>query len=135
MKINTIILIDKDQVKKQKFLEKLRKKMTFSYTKIEAAFETLMETFPEEFSKDKKENFLKFLNKFLLNLKEKNEISVIDIDDLSVKNTDYIMANNKNILAIYLEEKEDKGKALAINLENEDILEIILNEIKNACII
>ncbi len=29
MKINTIILIDKDQVKKQKFLEKLRKKLHF----------------------------------------------------------------------------------------------------------
>ena len=48
MKINTIILIDKDQVKKQKFLEKLRKKITFSYTKTSFERESKVKKFFDE---------------------------------------------------------------------------------------
>lgn len=76
MKINTIILIDKDQVKKQKFLEKLRKKITFSYTKVEATFETLMETFPEE----KLNQIRKYDTKFdwTRNLSDEEALSLFD---------------------------------------------------------
>lgn len=129
--INVIIIIGKNIEVKQKFINKLNEKMKFSYTKLEAIFETFLDLYPEKFSKENKENFSKFLVKFLENLKDKKEISVLDINELSVKNSELLMENNSNIMVIYLEKIEGVNKCISIDGENELQVNSLIEKIKN----
>lgn len=130
MKINTIILIEENQEKKKKFLDKLKKEIDFSYTKLEAIFESCSEIFPEEYNKNKKENFYKFLEGFLNNLNKKQGFFIIDIDRLSVTNVNKLIENKNNILAIYFKEIEDCSNVISIDINNLNIIDELIMKIK-----
>lgn len=129
--INIILLIGNNSEDKKIFIDKLNKEIKFSYTKLEAIFETFLELYPKEFSKDNKENFSKFLISFLNNLKEKNEVSVLDLNILSIKNAELLMENNKNVLVIYLEKVENANKSICLDVRNEESMKTVLENIKN----
>ncbi len=130
MNINTIILIEENQEKKKKFLDKLKKEIEFSYTKLEAIFESCIETFPEEYNKDKKENFYKFLEGFLNNLNKKQGFFIIDIDILSVTNINKLIENKNNILAIYFKKIEYCSNAISIDINNLNAIDELIMKIK-----
>mgnify|MGYP003372412748 CR=1 FL=1 len=120
MSINTIILIEKDKNKKEYFIEKLRQRLEFSYTKIEALFQTIKETSDKESYEFKKEQYLEFLDKFLKNLSKKEERYLIDVDKLSVENANKLLEKHNNIIIIYLQKKQEEGNTIKIDVGNEE---------------
>lgn len=130
--INTIIVIGENIENKKKFIDKINEKANFSYTKLEAIFETFLDLYPEEFSSENTENFSKFLVKFLQKLKDKKELSVLDINNLSTKNAELLMENNSNILIIYLKKIENVNKCISIDIENEAEVSNLIENIKKA---
>lgn len=125
MNINTIILIDKNQEIKQSFIEKLKQKINFSYTKIEALFQAINEMS----DKESIEQYLKFLDKFLNNLSDKRELYLIDADNLSAQNANKLIKEHDNIIIIYLKKGQDEIQTIQINGDNEKEIDSLIEEL------
>lgn len=129
MYINTIILIDKNLKRKENFIEKLKQTVDFSYTKLEAIFQTINEVSNKEGNKFDAKQYIEFLDKFLTNLSKKGEMCLLDIDELSIQNANKLLQEHKNIIIIYLEKKQDEGKIISIDASNINEVEKIITEI------
>lgn len=129
MYINTIILIDKNRKRKENFIEKLKQTVDFSYTKLEAIFQTINEVSNKEGNKFDAKQYIEFLDKFLTNLSKKGEMCLLDIDELSIQNANKLLQEHKNIIIIYLEKKQDEGKIISIDASNINEVEKIITEI------
>ena len=129
MMLNTIILIDDRKNKKQLLIDEFNKYMKYSYTKIEALFKTLIENFPDKYGKEQKENLYIFLMSFLKKLELKEDISVIDIDCLSIENTREIIKKNENVIAIYLNKIENESRIFSIDIEKDIIVKEQIKEL------
>lgn len=129
MSINTIILIDKNQERKKFFIEKLRQKLSFSYTKIEALFQTIGEIVEKRSNEFTKIQYLEFLSKFLNNLSKKQQIYLIDVDELSVQNANKLKEEHDNIIIIYLERNGEEGNTIQINGNDEEEIDKLIEEI------
>ena len=70
------------------------------------------------------------MKKFLDTLQRKNEISVIDIDSLSVKHSDELVYGNHKAVVIYLQ-KVEEGNHIVIDLKHDVSLTNIVNNIVN----
>lgn len=130
MYINTIILIDKNRKRKENFIEKLKQTVDFSYTKLEAIFQTINEVSNKEGYKFDAKQYIEFLDKFLTNLSKKGEMCLLDIDELSIQNANKLLQEHKNIIIIYLEKKQDEGKIISIDASNINEVEKIITEIE-----
>lgn len=129
MSINTIILIDKNQKRKECFREKLKRNLKFSYTKIEALFQTIREISEKESYEFRTEQYLKFLDEFLNNLSKKQEMYLIDVDELSIQNANKLIEEHNNIIIIYLQKEPNEGKAIRIDGDNDEEVEKLIEEI------
>ena len=87
MKYNTIILVDENQENKAIFMEKLKKRVKTSYTKLEVLLQSILQTYPEEYNENRQEKLYIFLKEFLKNLSSKEQMYLIDVDNLLVKNS------------------------------------------------
>lgn len=134
MGINTIILIDKNQKRKEYFMEKLKQKISFSYTKLEALFQTISEIADKKSYEFKTEKYLEFLDKFLNNLSDKQEMYLIDADELAIQNADKLIEGHNNIIIIYLQKEQDEGKAIQIN-GNEEVIDKLIEELVSRMIL
>lgn len=133
MSTNTIILIEKDKNRKEYFIEKLKQRIEFSYTKIEALFKTIKEISDKESYKLKKEKYLEFLDKFLRNLSKKQGMYLIDVDELSLENANKLIEEHDNIIVIYLQKKQNEGKAIKIDGSNyEEVNKVIQDIVKRS---
>lgn len=130
MKLNTILLIDNDESRKEVFINSLREKINFSYIKLEAIYEALSVTFKNTFNMGKKNNYYIFLQRYLKILSEKDTISIIDVNSLSEKTANILASKNPNIVIIYLERKIEKGNYLSVDINNLEELQIVINELK-----
>ena len=129
MNVNTIILVDKDQTRKMYFIEKLKQKIDFSYTKIEALFQTIREISDKEFCKVEPKQYVEFLDKFLINLSKKDKIYLIDIDELLLQNANKLIQEHNNIIIIYLQKKQNEGKAISIDANIYEEVDRLIEEI------
>ncbi len=129
MKFNTIILIDKNQEEKNIFMEKLKRKMNFSYTKLEAIFQTIRETAEIGDYNFEAQKYIEFLNKFLNNISTKDEMYLIDIDNLSTQNANKLITEHDNIIIIYLQKIQNEEKAISVDIYNENEVEKLIEEI------
>lgn len=130
MNINTIILIDKNQKRKENFIEKLKEKVDFSYTKLEVIFQTIREVSNKEDYKFEAKQYIEFLDKFLTNLSKKSKKCLLDIDELSIQNANKLLQEHKNIIVIYLEKKQNEGNIISIEASNIKEVEKIITEIE-----
>lgn len=112
---NTIILIDKDSKRKEKFIEKLKKNKVFSYTKIEALFQTINDMLDKKSNNFTKNQYLDFLNEFLNKLSQKQDLYLIDVDELSVQNANKLLEEHDNIIVIYLRKECSEGNIIQID--------------------
>lgn len=130
MNINTIILIDKNQQRKENFMKKLKQKIKISYTKLEALFQTIRETFNDEGYEFKTGQYLEFLDNFLNNLSRRQEFYLIDVDELSVQNANMLAEKHKNIMVIYLQKEQNDGKTIKIDGNNDEEVNELIKEIE-----
>lgn len=130
MNINTIILIDKNQQRKENFMKKLKQKIKISYTKLEALFQTVRETFNDEGYEFKTGQYLEFLDNFLNNLSRRQEFYLIDVDELSVQNANMLAEKHKNIMVIYLQKEQNDGKTIKIDGNNDEEVNELIKEIE-----
>lgn len=129
MSINTIILIEKDKNRKEYFIERLKQSIDFSYTKIEALLNTIEEILDKEFYELKKEKYLEFIDRFLENLSKKQEMYLIDVDELSFENANKLIEGHDNIIVIYLQKKQNDGKAIKIDGSNYEQVNKVIEDI------
>lgn len=129
MNVNTIILIDKNQKRKENFIEKLKQNIDFSYTKLEALFQTIREISNKEFYKFEAKQYTEFLDKFLINLSKKDKIYLIDIDELLIQNANKLIQKHNNIIIVYLQKKQNEGKVISIDGNNEKEVDKLIEEI------
>lgn len=130
MKINIIILVDESQEKKAIFIERLKKFAKFSYTKLEGLFQAIIDAYNEDNSKKRKENLNIFLKNFLKSLSNKDELYLIDVDNLLVKNAINLTEEYGNIMVVYLNEIEGGERVRAINIQDvEEVENFIINHI------
>ena len=130
MNINTIILIDKNQQRKENFIKKLKQKIKISYTKVEALFQTIKETFNNEGYEFKIEQYMEFLDNFLNNLSKRQEMYLIDVDELLVQNANILTEKHKNIMIIYLQKEQNDGKIIKIDGNNDEEVNELIKEIE-----
>lgn len=130
MNINTIILIDKNQQRKENFIKKIKQKIKISYTKVEALFQTIRETFNNEGYEFKIEQHMEFLDNFLNNLSKRQETYLIDVDELSVQNANVLAEKHKNIMIIYLQKEQIDGKIIKIDGNNDEEVNELIKEIE-----
>lgn len=107
MRFNTIILVDENQENKAVFMEKLKKQIKISYTKLEVLLQAIVQTYSEEYRENKQEKLYIFLKELLKNLSSKDEMYLIDVDNLLVKNAIKLAEENENIMIIYLRKIEN----------------------------
>ena len=133
MSINTIVLVEKDKNKKEYFIEKLKQSIEFSYTKIEALIKTIKEISDKESYELKKEEYLEFIDRFLKNLSKKQEMYLIDADELSFENANRLIEEHDNIMVIYLQKRQNTGKAIEIDCTNyEEVNKLIQDIVKRS---
>ena len=130
MNINTIILIDKNQQRKENFIKEIKQKIKISYTKVEALFQTIRETFNNEGYEFKIEQHMEFLDNFLNNLSKRQETYLIDVDELSVQNANVLAEKHKNIMIIYLQKEQIDGKIIKIDGNNDEEVNELIKEIE-----
>ena len=111
------------------FIEKLKQKIDFSYTKIEALFQTIREISDKEFCKVEPKQYVEFLDKFLINLSKKDKIYLIDIDELLLQNANKLIQEHNNIIIIYLQKKQNEGKAISIDANIYEEVDRLIEEI------
>lgn len=129
MKYNTIILVDENQENKAIFMEKLKKRVKTSYTKLEVLLQSILQTYPEEYNENRQEKLYIFLKEFLKNLSGKEEMYLIDVDNLLVKNAIKLTQENENIIIVYPKRIEEHEQIKAINIQNIEEIENFINEI------
>ncbi len=129
MKYNTIILVDENQENKAIFMEKLKKRVKTSYTKLEVLLQSILQTYPEEYNENRQEKLYIFLKEFLKNLSSKEEMYLIDVDNLLVKNAIKLTQENENIIIVYPKRIEEHEQIKAINIQNIEEIENFINEI------
>lgn len=129
MELNTIILIDKNPEEKNFFIEKLKKKIKFSYTKLEAVLQTIKEISEIKNYTFESNKYIEFLNKFLDNIAKKDGMYLLDIDNLSVQNANKLIAKHNNILIIYLQKIQNEEKIISIDINNNTEIEKLIEEI------
>lgn len=129
MRFNTIILVDENQENKAIFMEKLKKQIKISYTKLEVLLQTIVQTYSEEYRENKQEKLYTFLKELLKNLSSKDEMYLIDVDNLLVKNAIKLAEENENIMIIYLRKIEDHERIKTINIQFIEEVENFINEI------
>lgn len=98
----------------------LKRKIDFSYTKMETLFQTIGEISDKKSYKLKKEQYLEFLDKFLNKLAKKQDNYLIDIDELLVQNANKLIEEHNNTIVIYLKEGQNEGKTVQIDGNNEE---------------
>lgn len=129
--MNTIILIDENQNRKKCFMETLKQKLNFSYTKAEVLFQTVQELYDDNISEFNKEIFLSFFNKLLEKLSHKNEVNLIDIDNLSTKNSIALLKKHTDLMIIYLQKIDNEEQVIQINGDNIEEVNDLVKEIIN----
>ena len=129
MGFNTIILVDENQENKAIFMEKLKKQIKISYTKLEVLLQAIVQTYSEEYRENKQEKLYIFLKELLKNLSSKDEMYLIDVDNLLVKNAIKLAEENENIMIIYLRKIEDHERIKTINIQFIEEVENFINEI------
>ncbi len=129
MRFNTIILVDENQENKAIFMEKLKKQIKISYTKLEVLLQAIVQTYSEEYRENKQEKLYIFLKELLKNLSSKDEMYLIDVDNLLVKNAIKLAEENENIMIIYLRKIEDHERIKTINIQFIEEVENFINEI------
>lgn len=129
MRFNTIILVDENQENKAIFMEKLKKQIKISYTKLEVLLQAILQTYSEEYRENKQEKLYIFLKELLKNLSSKDEMYLIDVDNLLVKNAIKLAEENENIMIIYLRKIEDHERIKTINIQFIEEVENFINEI------
>jgi len=129
--MNTIILIDENQNRKKCFMEILKQKLNFSYTKAEVLFQTVQELYDDNMSEFNKEIFLSFFNKLLEKLSHKNEVNLIDIDNLSTKNSIALLKKHTDLMIIYLQKIDNEEQVIQINGDNIEEVNDLVKEIIN----
>lgn len=129
MRFNTIILVDENQENKAIFMEKLKKQIKISYTKLEVLLQAIVQTYSEEYRENKQEKLYIFLKELLKNLSSKDEMYLIDVDNLLVKNAIKLAEENENIMIIYLRKIEDHERIKTINIKFIEEVENFINEI------
>lgn len=129
--MNTIILIDENQNRKKCFMEILKQKLNFSYTKAEVLFQTVQELYDDNISEFNKEIFLSFFNKLLEKLSHKNEVNLIDIDNLSTKNSIELLKKHTDLMIIYLQKIDNEEQVIQINGDNIEEVNDLVKEIIN----
>lgn len=129
--MNTIILIDENQNRKKCFMEILKQKLNFSYTKAEVLFQTVQELYDDNISEFNKEIFLSFFNKLLEKLSHKNEVNLIDIDNLSTKNSIALLKKHTDLMIIYLQKIDNEEQVIQINGDNIEEVNDLVKEIIN----
>lgn len=129
MRFNTIILVDENQENKAVFMEKLKKQIKISYTKLEVLLQAIVQTYSEEYRENKQEKLYIFLKELLKNLSSKDEMYLIDVDNLLVKNAIKLAEENENIMIIYLRKIEDQERIKTINIQFIEEVENFINEI------
>lgn len=129
MRFNTIILVDENQENKAIFMEKLKKQIKISYTKLEVLLQAIVQTYSEEYRENKQEKLYTFLKELLKNLSSKDEMYLIDVDNLLVKNAIKLAEENENIMIIYLRKIEDHERIKTINIQFIEEVENFINEI------
>ncbi len=129
MRFNTIILVDENQENKAVFMEKLKKQIKISYTKLEVLLQAIVQTYSEEYRENKQEKLYIFLKELLKNLSSKDEMYLIDVDNLLVKNAIKLAEENENIMIIYLRKIEDHERIKTINIQFIEEVENFINEI------
>ncbi len=129
MKYNTIILVDENQENKAIFMEKLKKRVKTSYTKLEVLLQSILQTYPEEYNENRQEKLYIFLKEFLKNLSSKEQMYLIDVDNLLVKNAIKLTQENENIIIVYPKRIEEHEQIKAINIQNIEEIENFINEI------
>lgn len=129
MRFNTIILVDENQENKAIFMKKLKKQIKISYTKLEVLLQAIVQTYSEEYRENKQEKLYTFLKELLKNLSSKDEMYLIDVDNLLVKNAIKLAEENENIMIIYLRKIEDHERIKTINIQFIEEVENFINEI------
>ncbi len=129
MRFNTIILVDENQENKAVFMEKLKKQIKISYTKLEVLLQAIVQTYSEEYRENKQEKLYIFLKELLKNLSSKDEMYLIDVDNLLVKNAIKLAEENENIMIIYLRKIENHERIKTINIQFIEEVENFINEI------
>ncbi len=129
--MSTIILIDENQNRKKCFMEILKQKLNFSYTKAEVLFQTVQELYDDNISEFNKEIFLSFFNKLLEKLSHKNEVNLIDIDNLSTKNSIALLKKHTDLMIIYLQKIDNEEQVIQINGDNIEEVNDLVKEIIN----
>lgn len=129
MKYNTVILVDENQENKAIFMEKLKKQIKISYTKLEVLLQSIVQTYPEKYSENRQEKLYIFLKQFLKNLSNKEDIYLIDVDNLLVKNAIKLTQENENIIIAYLEKIEEHEQIKSINIQCIEEVENFINEL------
>ena len=129
--MSTIILIDENQNRKKCFMEILKQKLNFSYTKAEVLFQTVQELYDDNISEFNKEIFLSFFNKLLEKLSHKNEVNLIDIDNFSTKNSIALLKKHTDLMIIYLQKIDNEEQVIQINGDNIEEVNDLVKEIIN----
>ena len=129
--MSTIILIDENQNRKKCFMEILKQKLNFSYTKAEVLFQTVQELYDDNISEFNKEIFLSFFNKLLEKLSHKNEVNLIDIDNLSTKNSIALLKKHTDLMIMYLQKIDNEEQVIQINGDNIEEVNDLVKEIIN----
>lgn len=129
--MNTIILIDENQNRKKRFMDNLKQKLNFSYTKGEALIQTMQELYDSNKFEFDTKIFLKFFDKLLEKLSYKNGINIIDIDNLSIKNSVELLKKHSDLMIIYLQEIDNEEQVIQINGDKIDEVNNLIEKIVN----
>ena len=110
--MSTIILIDENQNRKKCFMEILKQKLNFSYTKAEVLFQTVQELYDDNISEFNKEIFLSFFN-------------------ISTKNSIALLKKHTDLMIIYLQKIDNEEQVIQINGDNIEEVNDLVKEIIN----
>ena len=127
---NTIILIDNSQKRKNYFIEQLKQKINFSYTKLEALLKTVKELTDKESCEFEAKQYINFLDHFLTNLGKKEEMYLIDIDELQIENANRLIEKHDNIIIIYLQPTNNE-KIISVDGDNNEEIAKLIERIVN----
>ncbi len=129
--INTIMLIDENQKRKEYFIEKLKQKVNFSYTKGEVVFQTINELYEKKSLEKEKEFYLTFFNKFIEQLSKSQGFNLIDVDKLSIENSSTLLKQHDNLMVIYLQKITNEDNIIQIDGNKKEEIDNLIKKIVN----
>lgn len=126
-KKNVILLISSNAVKKETFINYLSNTLTFSYLKLEAIFETMLELYPNRATE---QDYIKFFDHFVEKNIKNDQLCVIDINNCNLKNLEKLIENHENLICVFLDNSINIDNFIYVDIHNPQSVKEQINTIK-----